>query len=81
MITPATKSASKTIAAFDGTVNTCETEVGKSVCNAPDVPPGMFAVSPRICPMIFSAAFTDGSVHLILWVDSWSYFVGPAERR
>ena len=31
--------------------------------------------------MIFSVAFTDGSVHLILWAASWSYFAAPAARR
>ena len=41
----------------------------------------MFDVSPRICAIVFSAAFTDGSVHLILCVASWSYFAGPAWRR
>ena len=62
-------------------MKTLRTEVGKSVCSAPDVPPAMLSVSPRTWPIVFSAVFTDGSVHLILWVDSWSYFAGPAWRR
>ena len=57
------------------------TEVGKSVWSAPDVPPAMLAESPRIVAIVASAAFTDGSVHLILCADSRSYFAGPAWRR
>src|SRR5205814_8466434 len=37
--TPGTKSPSITIAAFGGFCQTLFTEVGKSVCTAPDVPP------------------------------------------
>ena len=48
VITPATKSPSNTIAAFDGDANTCDTEVGKSSWSAPEVPPAM---SPEL-PMI-----------------------------
>ena len=81
MITPATKSPSMTIAAFGGVVKTFETEVGKSVCSAPAVPPAMLAELPMIVAIVANAAFTDGSVHLILCVDSWSYFSGPAWRR
>ena len=62
-------------------MKTFDTDVGKSVCSAPDVPPAMFDVSPRTCAIVFSAALTDGSVHLILCVGSWSYFSGPAWRR
>ena len=48
VMTPATKSPSNTIAAFDGDANTCDTEVGKSVCSAPEVPPAMSAELPTI---------------------------------
>jgi hypothetical protein len=44
--TPGTKSPSITIAAFGGSEKTFATEVGKSVCSAPDVPPAMLSVSP-----------------------------------
>ena len=73
-ITPETKSASNTIAAFDGEPNAFVTESLNPYCSAPLVPPSMFDVSPRILPIVFSAVFTVGSVHLILWADSWSYF-------
>ena len=79
--TPGTKSPSSTIAAFGGFWKTLLTEVGKSVCTAPDVPPAMFAELPITCAIVFSAAVTDASVHLILWADSSAYFAGPACRR
>ena len=50
-MTPCTKSPSKTIAALGGIVKTLVTEVGKSVCSAPVVPPAMLDVSPKICAM------------------------------
>src|SRR5581483_3071212 len=80
-ITPATKSASNTIAAFGGSENAFVTDVLKPFCSAPDVPPAMLLVSPRICPIVFSAVATDGSVHLILWADSAWYFAAPKVRR
>src|SRR5579862_3264169 len=39
LMTPPTKSASNTIAAFGGEANAFVTEVLKLYCNAPDVPP------------------------------------------
>src|SRR5437870_4457734 len=68
--TPGTKSPSSTIAAFGELLKTLLTDVLKSVCSAPDLPPGMLPVSPTICAMNFSAFFTDGSVHLILCADN-----------
>ena len=79
--TPGTKSPSITIAAFGGLLKTLLTESGNPVCSAPAVPPAMFVVSPSTCAIVVSAVFTDGSVHLILWSVSWSYFAGPAVRR
>src|SRR5437868_14826821 len=76
-ITPATKSPSKTIAAFGGDANAFVTEVLKSVCSAPEVPPAMFDELPTTWPIVFSAAFTDGSVHLILCAVSAAYLAGP----
>src|SRR4051794_27137303 len=73
-ISPWTKSASMTIAAFGEAWKTWSTLVGKSVCSAPEVPPARFWVSPRTWAMVFSAAITDGSVHLMVWFVSWSYF-------
>src|SRR5579862_2599734 len=80
-ITPETKSASNTIAAFDGDPNAFVTESLKPYWSAPLVPPAMFAVSPRIFPIVFSAVITDGSVHLIWCAVSWSYFASPNVRR
>ena len=79
--TPGTKSPSSTIAAFGGFWKTLFTDVGKSVWTAPDVPPAMFAELPTTCAIVFSAAATDGSVHLILCAESSAYFAGPAWRR
>jgi hypothetical protein len=62
VITPCTKSPSKTMAAPGGLLKTCDTEVGKSVCKAPEVPPAMLPVSPKIWAMSCSAVATDGSV-------------------
>ena len=70
-----------TIAAFGELLKTLLTDVLKSVCSAPDLPPAMLFVSPMIFAIIRSAVFTDGSVHLILCFDSGSYFAGPAVRR
>src|SRR3954468_22022012 len=78
--TPGTKWPSITIAAFGLFVNTFETDVGKSVCSAPDVPPAMLLLL-RSVPIVCSALTTDGSVHFIVWCDSLSYFAGPACRR
>ena len=68
------------MAAFGLVENTFETEVGKSVWSAPEVPPTMFPdVSSE--PIVFSALITDGSVHLIWCFESLSYISGPAWRR
>src|SRR5262245_48478477 len=80
-ITPATKSASKTIAAFGGVANALVTESLKLNCSAPLDPPATLLVSPTTCAMVLSAAITEGSVHLILcWLSAW-YFAGPFERK
>jgi hypothetical protein len=79
--TPGTKSPSITIAALGGFEKTLFTDVGKSVCSAPLVPPKISDELPRIAAIVLSVAFTDGSVHLILCEASWSYFAGPAWRR
>ena len=52
-ITPPTKSASNTIAAFGGSENAFVTESLNPNWSAPLVPPATFPVSPMICP-IFS---------------------------
>src|SRR5262245_39576449 len=78
--TPGTKSTSSTIAAFGFCAKSLLTEVGKSVCSAPDVPPAMLPESPRTCAIALSAAFTDTSVHLSVCEDSLSYLAGPAVR-
>src|SRR3954469_5363910 len=80
-MTPATKSASNTIAAFGGDENAFVTESLKLYCSAPEVPPARFDVSPRICPIVVSAVFTDGSVHGILCALRALYLVGPNVRR
>src|SRR5207244_3269370 len=61
--------------------STLSTDVAKSVCSAPDVPPAMLLLSPITCAIVFRAAITDGSVHLIVWAVSSSYLAGPAWRR
>src|SRR5262249_34538014 len=81
VITPATKSPSNTIAAFGGVEKAFVTESLKPYCSAPDDPPARFAELPMTCCIVFSAVSTDGSVHLILWADSASYFAGPNVRR
>jgi ABC-type glycerol-3-phosphate transport system substrate-binding protein len=53
----------------------------KAFKNAGVKPPTIFDVSPTIWPIVLSAAFTEGSVHLIECVVSWSYFAGPAWYR
>ena len=78
VITPPRSRASNTIAAFGGVgehLRDGGREVGlqRTRRAAGDVR----RVAEDLRPSIFSAAFTDGSVHLILWVDSWSYFAGP----
>src|SRR3954447_4698269 len=78
--TPGTKSPSTTIAAFGLFVNTFDTDVGKSVCSAPDVPPAMLLLC-RSVPIVWSAFTTDASVHLSVCFDNASYFDGPACRR
>src|SRR5579884_2509608 len=80
-MTPATKSASNTIAPFDGLENASVTDVLKPFWSAPDVPPSMYELLPMICAIVFSAVVTDGSVHLILCAASCSYFAGPNVRR
>src|SRR5690348_6109591 len=77
VIAPPTKSASNTIAPFEGLENASVTQVGKSVCSAPLAPPARLELSPTICPIVVSAFFTEGSVHLILCELSASYFAGP----
>ena len=57
--TPGTKSPSITIAAFGVLEKTFATEVGKSVCRAPALPPAMLSVSPTIFAISASASFTD----------------------
>ena len=57
--TPGTKSPSITIAAFGGFWKTLLTEVGKSVCTAPEVPPAMLAELPTTWAIVFSAALDD----------------------
>ena len=77
-----TKSPSSTIAALGVFgVSTAATDCANVLWSAAEVPPAMFCVSPMICDMYVSALITDGSVHLILCWLSWSYFVGPPERR
>src|SRR5436189_5145349 len=80
-MTPATKSASNTIAAFGGDEKALVTESLKLYCSAPDVPPAMFDVSPRIWPIVVNAVFTDGSVHGILCALRALYLSGPKVRR
>src|SRR3954464_9108523 len=74
VMTPPTKSASNTIAAFGGVPNAFVTESLNPYWRAPEVPPATLDVSPRICPIVFNAAATDGSVHLILCALRASYF-------
>ena len=50
-ITPPTKSASNTMAAFGGVANAFVTDWLKLYWRAPLVPPAMFGVSPRIFPI------------------------------
>ena len=78
--TPGTKSPSAIIAAFGVAENTAATEVGKSVCRAPAVPPAMLSMSPTIFAISVSASLTDWSVHGISCFVSWSYFSAPAVR-
>src|SRR6266550_5165797 len=80
-MTPPTKSASNTIAAFGGEANAFVTESLKPYWSAPVVPPATLAVSPMTWPIVFNAVATDGSVHLILCALSASYFAGPHVRR
>src|SRR5579864_3786248 len=80
-ITPETKSASKTIAAFGGVPNAFVTESLNPYWSAPLVPPAIFDVSPTIFAIVVRAVFTEGSVHLILWAESASYFAAPNVRR
>src|SRR5438128_1866188 len=81
VMAPATKSASNTIAPFDGDPKAFVTHVGKSVWSAPLEPPARFALSPTTCAIVFSAFVTEGSVHLSLWALSWLYFASPNVRR
>src|SRR3954454_6011709 len=79
--TPGTKSPSITCAAFGLVAKTLDTEVGKSVSSAPEVPPAMLPVSLKTCDIACSLPLTDGSVHFRACVDSLSYLSGPAWRR
>jgi hypothetical protein len=81
LITPPTKSASNTIAAFGGSANAFVTESLNPYWSAPLVPPAMLPVSPTIFAIVWSAVFTDASVHLILCAERASYFVAPNVRR
>src|SRR5579862_2270369 len=81
VITPPTKSASNTIAAFGGVANAFVTESLNPYWRAPLVPPAMLLVSPMIFDIVFSAVITDESVHLILCAVSASYFAAPNVRR
>src|SRR5205823_10741209 len=66
VIAPPTKSASNTIAPFEGVENAFVTQVGKSVWSEPLEPPARFELSPTIWPIVFSAFATDGSFQLVL---------------
>src|SRR5579864_202627 len=81
VMTPPTKSASNTIAAFGGELNAFVTDVLNPFCSAPLVPPAMLLVSPTIFAIVVSAVFTEGSVHLILCWLSASYFAAPNVRK
>ena len=81
VIAPATKSASITIAPFEGVEKASVTHVGKSVWSAPLVPPARFELSPTTCAIVFNATVTDGSVHFSLCWVSRLYFDGPNVRR
>src|SRR5579862_344067 len=81
VMTPPTKSASNTIAAFGGELNAFVTDWLNESWSAPLVPPAMFDVSPRIFAIELSAVVTDESVHLILCWLSASYFAAPNVRR
>ena len=81
VMTPPTKSASNTIAAFGGVPNAFVTESLNPYWRAPLEPPARFDVSPRILPIVVRAVFTDGSVHLILCWLSALYFAAPNVRR
>src|SRR5690348_11270106 len=81
VIAPPTKSASNTIAPFDGVPNAFVTQVGKSVWSEPLEPPARLPVSPTIWPIVLSAVATDGSVHLIVCADNALYFAVPNVRR
>src|SRR2546423_6214188 len=81
LITPPTKSASNTIAPFDGEPNAFVTESLNPYWSAPLVPPAMLPVSPTIFAIVFRAVVTDGSVHLILCAESALYLAAPNVRR
>src|SRR6476661_5654483 len=81
VITPATKSPSKTIAPFGGVENAFVTESLKPCCSAPEGPPARLPESPTTCAIVFKAVITDGSVHLILCADSAAYLAGPNVRK
>src|ERR1051326_8682948 len=76
-ITWATKSASKTIAAFGEAAKAFVTESLKLYWSAPDVPPATFEESPTTCAIVFSALITVGLVHLILCVLRRLYLAAP----
>src|SRR6476659_2473611 len=81
VIAPPTKSASNTIAPFDGVENASVTQVGKSVWTAPLLPPARFELSPTIDAIVVSAFLTAASVQLTLWSLSAWYCAGPNVRR
>src|SRR5260370_29340601 len=77
VMTPPTKSASNTIAAFGGSANAFVTESLNPYWRAPVEPPARFPVSPMIFPIDSSAVLTEASVHLILCVLRALYFAAP----
>src|SRR5882672_9908724 len=81
VMTPPTKSASNTIAAFGGSANAFVTESLNPYWSAPLDPPAIFPVSPTIFAIDSRAVFTDGSVHLILCALRALYFAAPNVRR
>ena len=81
VITPPTKSASNTIAAFGGEREGVRDGVVEAVLQGSARAAVDVRVSPRIFAIVLRAVVTDGSVHLILCAVSWSYFAGPNVRR
>jgi hypothetical protein len=76
-----TKSPSKTIAAGVSPENVWVTDFGNSVWSAPERPPAISSSLPHSSASVVRASLTEGSVHLISCLASWSYFSGPACER